>query len=245
MPISNATVYERLSRIENECSRNTYETRLRTLVLLTGDNIYDMCKHPERYVPKIQSSYKSECTQRNMASALLAVFNLFPELKSRKPRAHAAWSSYQKSIRSAYRPTGVSYRDSIAAAYGRLRGDISGEKKESARALLLSMALHAPWAAKGLSTMAAVFPPATRSPSENYVYMCPKKPLIVARGKRAPVPQQLFEDLSAALRAHPRTFLFVGSDEQPFKKQNSFGVYVKRAMMASTGKPIGVNDLSR
>lgn len=245
MPISNAAVYNALSGIKNECTRKTYEARLKALTLVLGEDVYGLCKRPGRHVPVLKRTYPSQCTRRNMASAVLAVFNLFPEMKSKKPRAWEEWAAFQRSSREGYRPAEGAHGAEIAAAYGRLRGDAGGAAKQSQRALLLSMAVHAPWAVRHGGTMAAVFPPETKSPSENYVYMCPNRPIMVAGRRKETVGRGLFADLSASLGAHPRGFLFVGSDGKPFRKQNSYGVFVKRAMEGATGEAIGVNEIAR
>lgn len=244
MPISNQAIYQKIATIKNECTRKTYETRLQNLGNALSADLYDIFKHPSKYIPKIKEVYKPVCTQRNIATAVLAAFNMFSELKSKKANAYSEWTSYQKALREQYSPIAVSHNEEIADAYKRVLIDIPSKKpRASMKALLLSLAVHAPWAIKHAGTMAIVYPPATRSPSEEYVYMCPNKPFIATQKKRTAMPRQLYADISASVGTHPRTFLFVGSDKGPFRKQNSYGVFVKRTMQAATGKPLGINDI--
>jgi hypothetical protein len=238
MPISNQAIYQRLSSIKNECTRKTYETRLASLSKAMGSEIYDICKHPGRYIPKIKTVYPSACTQRNMVTVILAVFNMFADLKAKKANAYGEWTTFQKSLREQYTPETVSYKEELIEAY---KKNIAS--KNYAKSMLLSLAVNAPWAVKHAGTMAIVYPPASKSPSENYVYMCPNKPLIVTSKRRVAMPRQLFVDISASVTAHPRSFVFIGSDKGPFRKQNSYAVFVKRTMLAATGKPIGINAI--
>jgi len=237
----------------------------------SNKDLYYILKHPKSYIPRITKRYpKKVATQKNMVTTVLSLFN-HGNLACALPDQHAEWKAHHTLLREEERAILASNKPSeqqqknyitfseIKAKFKDLKKDPQAHKMryKSQRLCLLAFIVYQIPKRAELGNV-RITRRISEPPSEDNYLILRKHPhesnLVIRKYKGSgpsnpnkppilePLNPKFVKILKKSLKAHPREFLFVKRDNQPFATNQEFSHHVIRTMKSLfNGRGMGVS----
>lgn len=252
-------------------TREDYTERLKRLQsICNGASLYTIISQPENYYKLIKLHYPKPTSRKGMVTALLSLFKCKPELKESLAQPYQRWIGYHRDMKElvnfqyesneatpAQEARYTSY-DEIRLKYISLTkgGDPHATRGSSQQVVWLSILLaYPPKRADYASFRIYTMGKDPNKTGENYlVYRTDPKvgPSLAVFTKYKTdrtygkvvevVPPRLQRDISVSLARHPRKYLFVNRNGEPFASNNLFSQYITYMSVELFGRPTGVSD---
>ncbi len=255
---------------QNPITLETHKNRLRYLLELSksNKNLFYILSHPKKYIPRITNRYPNKvATQKNMVTTVLSLFHC-RKLACVIPEQHAEWKVHHALLREEERDflaknkpspeqeeNYVTYTE-IKEKFKLLKkeSDVHDLRYKSQRLCLLAFIVYQIPKRAELGNV-RIYREGQSPVVDNYITLS-KPPqestLIIKKYKgseslnKQPIVEKLHPKfvkvLQKSLKAHPRSFLFVKRDNNPYATNQEFSHHVIRTMKSLfDGRAMGVS----
>ncbi len=228
--------------------------------------ILHVLTHPRKYYPMIKLVYDDEVlTIKNTVTLLLALIK-YTELKCKIESPYKKWLAihqelcdqetdrYNKNLPSekqrANYVTLDELRDTVLKLSG---GQPHATRKSSLQFCLLNMYLHIRPKRADFGDIRVYISTDPERKDRNYVVLAGDQSFFVlnkynkTQRDTTPIVEHFDSSLAKvfrdSLKAHPRRYLFVGNNNEPFKTANAYSKFVTTTFKTHLGKATGVSLL--
>ena len=254
------SVYPNKKTLEN------YESRIRGLLKKMGPvTLQSILENPDVHYSKIQKSYPSLTTRKNVLTVLLVLFREDKDLNEQHKDAHTKWKKLHDDLvklqdarikRSEPEQKQVEKYTSfeeIEAKYKDLKKrTFHDTERHSMQYLLLSILVHIRPKRADLGSIKIYRDKDPRKTDENYIVLrkTGTSYLVMNMYKTSKyyqtveedLPEGLVRDLETSLNRWPREYLFRKDDGEPMSN-NTYSVFVKTTFQDFFGRATGVSLL--
>lgn len=267
---SNALILKTiLSNATSEATRKTHESRLSSLMKITHDHtkfsLMRIISNPDKYSKRLKKQYPSPTTQKNLVTTVLSVFK-YMDLQCKLQEAHEKWLNVHKELHEQQtlkvkenKPSPnqeqayVSFEE-IKKKYKELKhgDDPHATLRDSLILTFLAFTVYQKPKRADLGCV-RIYNTENGKATENYIRLLDDSSFIVLnKYKTAKTNGPIIEELQPkfvralrrSLKVHPRQYLFVQGNGEPFTKNNSYTQFIIRNMeRLFDGKRVGVSLL--
>jgi hypothetical protein len=248
----------------NEKTRENYASRLRSLVKrLKVASLQEVLEAPETFYPKMQETYESLTTRRNVITAILVLFredpDLAPELREKWKLYHDTLTRHQEVRIKRSEPEDKQVAkytsfEEIEAKYGDLKSAAAkphATRQTSMQFVLLSLLVHMRPKRADLGSVEIYNDADPATKDQNYIVLRKRGSFLAMNIYKTSkhyatieedLPDAFVSDLRASLKRWPRKYLFVKEDGEPMSN-NTYSQFVMRTFKELFGRGTGVSLL--
>ena len=262
------TINEILNKLQSNtmsmATKATQESRLKTLGKLTSKHtdtcIYRIISNPQKYIPRLQQAFSSKTTQRNLVTTVLSILKHIDVTATNLNNVLETWKEFHQELahNQTQNPsptcTEIIQFDQVRKKYKELKKLPNPHAKlsDSLTLVFLAYVIYQDAKAFDLGNVTILKNAQSNTETQTSSYILLKSSsdsmLHIALPKsnqfaEETLHRKFYKALKKSLAAHPRSFLFVQVNKEPFIKSNSFNQFVLRNMKKLfDGKNIGINS---
>lgn len=237
-------------------SKENYKMRAHTLTKKAGKPLMNIILHPETYIGELEKWYPKNTSRKAHLSFILSVFRYNPDMTCDNRKAYDAWSEAftktNKKVIDRYETNKPSDRQVEGyVPYDEIIQKRDSLDEGSIERLLLGFYthLHPMRCDYGKVRIYRARLPPAKQREQNYVLVKDDKAILrlgqyktskTYGNHEIDLPEGLFKDLQASLRAEERDWLFVDSKGNP-QSRNTYCSWTLRVLRDLFGKPLTVS----
>ena len=259
-------ILEALGKIENESTRKSYVTRIRTALKYTkAKDTKDMVTNVDKYYPILARHYPTMNSLKSLLTTMMAVYRYEPRLKETHEEEYQKLLEYHKDLSEKIDaeekqslPTErqmanyVSFNEVRSKLKEMLRGgDIHAKLQESMQTCLLGMMVYLRPKRADYGSLRVYRGEDPNVSDENYVVIHKDSDpsyIVLNHYKTSEKYKRMEEEfderlnsiIRASLRRHPRSYVFQDRGGSPYTNA-SYGKYFTRTCKALFGREMGVS----
>jgi len=247
----------------SDASKKAYISHIEKLLEQSGKPIQYVLSHPEEMMSILDSSDASSSTKRSRVTSVCGLLKHWQDARQEK---RDVWTSLQKDLNAQFMENALDGEPTEREITNWVPWDKVIQKEQmlqmteyaSDNHLILAMYTHIePMRADfgNVKLYLGVQPPdCTTTREGNFLflsnerhksYICLNKYKTSNRYGRfhRKLPNSLIDIIRANVRAHPREYLFITCEGNPYTSKNSFGKYVNRVLNYLFGKRMTISLL--
>jgi hypothetical protein len=238
----------------SDLTKQNYIDRIRHLEKTFDKPLFDIIKQSESSIKKIKELYELDTTRKTYISVILSVFRYSSGLKEQLSKQFIQWSNalkeFDDAIEARYKKNAPSDKQKNGyIAYEDIKKKRFTLPKGSYERLLLAMYTDI-YPLRADFNKVRLYKSVPAKHEANYIHM--KKSgckLVLTEYKTASkhgkfekdLPDSLCEEIHDSLEEHPRDYLFVNVNKEPFELSNSFTHYANRLLKKNFEKPLTIS----
>lgn len=235
-------------------TKQNYIDRIRHLEKTFDKSLFDIIKQSEASIKKIKELYELDTTRKTYISVILSVFRYSSGLKEQLPKQFVQWSNalkeFDDAVEARYKKNAPSDKQKDGyVEYEDIKKKRFTLPKGSYDRLLLAMYTDI-YPLRADFNKVRLYKSVPAKHEANYIHM--KKSgckLVLTEYKTSSkhgkfekdLPESLCEEIHDSLEEHPRDYLFVNANKEPFDLSNSFTHYANRILKKIFGKPLTIS----
>jgi hypothetical protein len=236
-------------------TKQNYVDRIRQLEKRLEKTIFEIMRDADTSIEAIRKAYPLDTTRKVYMTVIMSLFRHVPHLKEQLFKSYEAWSSafkdHDKAIEERYKMNEPTERQKAGyVRYEEIKAKRFTLPKGSMDRLILAFYTDI-YPLRADFNRVRLYKSVPEQHEPNYIHMrrAGACKLYLNEYKtqakhgtfEKELPESLCEEIYDSLEEHPRDWLFINANKEPFELSNSFIHYINNRLKRLFGKPLTIS----